>query len=752
MTATIDVVGLLGGRPVGAAAEAAVRAARLVAGGADQLVAVADLLDPRAETATVAAGLAALDAVAGHPGPGPVVVLASGDPGFHGIVRALAARLGAERLVVHPAPSSVALAFARLGLAWDDAVVASCHTGDAAAAAALVARAPRAAVLCGPAAPPEAVGAALLVLGAHHPTVAVATRLGEPGEVVHRPADLRELAAGAYDHRSVVVLAHPEPAVAARRAHRRPARRRLRPPGRDDHQARGALGRARPPRPARAGSPVGRRRRQREHRHRGRTRRARAAGDRRRAGPRRRRAIVANAAALGAVVEVVTGAAPAALSGLPAPDRVVRRRRRARRPRRGTGRGPRPAPGWSPPSPPPTGRSPPGSRLGDWSRWRSTGPAAARRRRALRGRQPGVRRLGRPSATATSGTPRATSATRSSPSASAARRRRPPTTCRALDEADLAARRPAASPRRHHRPARRPPRRSRARRRPAGDLPGQPARHRGGAPPERGRRADAVGTPIGGRGGAALLAAGPGARLVVTKQPARPPPPPSRPAGAGRAPGRRHASSVSARAMPPPHARRPSTAVRGADAVVGYGPYVDAVADLLRPDQRVVRSDMGDEAEPGPARPLALARGRLAGGGRVVGRPGVFAMAAVTLEAGRRPGRAPSTRRPRRDRRPGRRRRRRGAAGRRPRRDHLSDLLVPWATIEAQLRAAAGAGMALALSTPGRRAGPTTWTGRRRSWLEVLAPRRSSPPWRPVERRPPSPPGRALGRGRGSAR
>ena len=130
----VHVVGLLGGRPVGDEAAAALAAARLVAGGPDQLAAVADLLAPGAGTMTVAAGLAALDDVARH--PGPVVVLASGDPGLHGIARALAARLGPERLVVHPAPSSVALAFARLGLAWDGAVVASCHTGDAAAAAA----------------------------------------------------------------------------------------------------------------------------------------------------------------------------------------------------------------------------------------------------------------------------------------------------------------------------------------------------------------------------------------------------------------------------------------------------------------------------------------------------------------------------------------------------------------------------------------------------------------------------------------
>src|SRR5262249_14921143 len=86
----------------------------------------------------------------------------------------------------------------------------------AAAAAAAVARAPVAAVLCGPAAPPQALGAALLTLGAHHPTVVVATRLGEPGEAGHRlPGGVAGLAAGDLSHRSGVGLARPEPAVAA---------------------------------------------------------------------------------------------------------------------------------------------------------------------------------------------------------------------------------------------------------------------------------------------------------------------------------------------------------------------------------------------------------------------------------------------------------------------------------------------------------------------------------------------------------
>src|SRR5205085_12679888 len=74
-----------------------------------------------------------------------------------------------------------------------------------------------------------------------------------------------------------------------------------------------------------------------------------------------------------------------------------------------------------------------------------------------------------------------------------------------------------------------------------------------------------------------------------------------------------------------------TSAVRRAEAVVGYGPYVDAVEALLRPDQLVLRGPMGAEHERAAAA-IALARC----GWRVAlvssGDAGVFAMAARTLE------------------------------------------------------------------------------------------------------------------------
>lgn len=52
---------------------------------------------------------------------GPAVIVASGDPGFFGVVRALRSRGIAMRTL--PAPSSVATAFGRIGLPWEDALV-----------------------------------------------------------------------------------------------------------------------------------------------------------------------------------------------------------------------------------------------------------------------------------------------------------------------------------------------------------------------------------------------------------------------------------------------------------------------------------------------------------------------------------------------------------------------------------------------------------------------------------------------------
>ena len=56
-----------------------------------------------------------------------VVVLASGDPLFFGIGKVLIEHLGKDRVVIHPNVTSMASAFARLGLSWQDAGWISLH-------------------------------------------------------------------------------------------------------------------------------------------------------------------------------------------------------------------------------------------------------------------------------------------------------------------------------------------------------------------------------------------------------------------------------------------------------------------------------------------------------------------------------------------------------------------------------------------------------------------------------------------------
>lgn len=126
-------------------------------------------------------------AVLGHaelnelPGASLTVVLASGDPGFFGIVRALRKR--GLRPVVLPARSSVARAFALLGRSWDDVAVVSAH-GRSVRAALNVCRAhPAVAVLTAPGAGAPEIVAGLV---GWHRSVWVAEDLGGPNERVRR--------------------------------------------------------------------------------------------------------------------------------------------------------------------------------------------------------------------------------------------------------------------------------------------------------------------------------------------------------------------------------------------------------------------------------------------------------------------------------------------------------------------------------------------------------------------------------------
>jgi precorrin-6Y C5,15-methyltransferase (decarboxylating) len=142
---------------------------------------------------------------------GDVVVLASGDPGFFGVLRLLRERLPADQLEVLPAVSSPALAFARAGLPWDDAVVVSAHGRDLRPALAACRAHPKVAVLTSQGAGPAELGAGLRGVARR---MLVAERLGLPGERLAWTTPEAAAARDDWDALNVVVVVDDARAVA----------------------------------------------------------------------------------------------------------------------------------------------------------------------------------------------------------------------------------------------------------------------------------------------------------------------------------------------------------------------------------------------------------------------------------------------------------------------------------------------------------------------------------------------------------
>ncbi|MEU5044402.1 precorrin-6y C5,15-methyltransferase (decarboxylating) subunit CbiE [Streptomyces griseorubiginosus] len=177
------------GTGVSAAPADVLAGAGLVVGGRRHLDAVA--VPASAERVVLGPLAPALDVVERHLDKGSrVVVLASGDPGFFGIVRVLAERFGAAALDVRPGVSSVAAAFARVGVPWDDAVVVSAHGRDLRTAVNVCRARPKVAVLTGPGAGPAELGAALASGGAERGSRAGAAA---SGFVAQFPAPLQRV-------------------------------------------------------------------------------------------------------------------------------------------------------------------------------------------------------------------------------------------------------------------------------------------------------------------------------------------------------------------------------------------------------------------------------------------------------------------------------------------------------------------------------------------------------------------------------
>ncbi|MEU6376433.1 precorrin-6y C5,15-methyltransferase (decarboxylating) subunit CbiE [Streptomyces sp. NPDC046909] len=165
------------GSPLTAAARAALGAATLVAGAAHHLA--LPEVPPTAERIRLGSVALAARRITGH--RGTAVVLADGDPGFFGVVRTLRAPEFGLEVEVVPAVSSVAAAFARAGMPWDDAQVVVAHRRTLRRAVNVCRAHTKVAVLTSPGAGPAELG--LLMEGVHR-TFVICEELGTEREQV----------------------------------------------------------------------------------------------------------------------------------------------------------------------------------------------------------------------------------------------------------------------------------------------------------------------------------------------------------------------------------------------------------------------------------------------------------------------------------------------------------------------------------------------------------------------------------------
>ena len=125
-----------------------------------------------------------------------VAMIATGDPLCHGIAGFLAGKLGAGKIEILPAPTTLQLAFARFRKPWQDVKIVSCHSADAGEwhvgatpehglyqAMRAIARHPQVALFTGPDNNPARLARALVTAGyGEDVRLSVASRLLLPDE------------------------------------------------------------------------------------------------------------------------------------------------------------------------------------------------------------------------------------------------------------------------------------------------------------------------------------------------------------------------------------------------------------------------------------------------------------------------------------------------------------------------------------------------------------------------------------------
>lgn len=181
-SAVIDVIGIDDSGPSGVPARELdlIERAHLLCGGRRHLE-----LFPRvaAERLTIGGDLESLYARLASRPP-RTVILASGDPCFFGIGPLLVERFGSDHVSIHPRASSVATAFARIGVSDQDATVLSVHGRPIDAVLGPALRASKVALLTDPQHTPGCVARLLLEHGMADCPAYVCERLGGAAERV----------------------------------------------------------------------------------------------------------------------------------------------------------------------------------------------------------------------------------------------------------------------------------------------------------------------------------------------------------------------------------------------------------------------------------------------------------------------------------------------------------------------------------------------------------------------------------------
>ncbi|OAT80271.1 precorrin-6y C5,15-methyltransferase (decarboxylating) subunit CbiE [Desulfotomaculum copahuensis] len=113
-----------------------------------------------------------------------VAVLASGDPGLYGVLSYLRRHFPPAALKVFPGISSVQVAFARLAMPWQDAVILSAHGRDLAGMIALIARHHKVALLTDQHSTPSLVARQMAAASLGHRRLYCCCNLGYPDETI----------------------------------------------------------------------------------------------------------------------------------------------------------------------------------------------------------------------------------------------------------------------------------------------------------------------------------------------------------------------------------------------------------------------------------------------------------------------------------------------------------------------------------------------------------------------------------------